>query len=74
MTQIDESASRYVVGIMPALRVFVFLSYLDPFEYLEERFEFYLAVGQVDFIETASVALLSTFNLQLKTKIMVHSN
>ena len=64
MTQIDKSATRYVVGIMPTLWVFVFLSSLDPSEYLEEWFELDLAVGQVDFIEAASVPLFSTFNLQ----------
>ena len=63
MTQIDKSATRNVVGIMPTLWVFVFLSPLNPSEYLEEWFELDLAVGQVDFIEAASVPLFSTFNL-----------
>ena len=45
MSQIDESSSRYVVSIVSTLRVLVFLSPLDPPEYLEERFEFDLAVG-----------------------------
>ena len=64
MTQINESTSWNVVRIMPTLRILVFLSLLDPLEYLEEWFELDLAVGQVDFVEAASVPLFPTFNLQ----------
>ncbi len=45
MTQVDKRATWIVVSIMPAIRVFIFPSLLNPLENLEETLELYLAVG-----------------------------
>ena len=65
MTQIYKVATRNVKGIMPALVVLVLPCLLNPLEHLEERLEFYFAVGQGDLIETASIPFHPTFYFSL---------
>ena len=63
VTKVDKSSSWHVVRIVPTIGVFVLISLLDPFENLEERLEFDLAIGQVNIFETSFVTLLSAFFL-----------
>ena len=63
MSKVDESTSRVVEGIMPAIRVFVLVGFLDPLEDLEEGLELDLAVRQTDLFQVAFVSLFSTLDL-----------
>ncbi len=53
---------------MPAIRVFIFPSLLNPLENLEETLELYLTVGQADFLEAFLVTLAATLHLVQKSK------
>ena len=46
VTQIDESASRCVESIVPAVGILVLPGTLDPLDDLEEAVELHLTVGQ----------------------------
>lgn len=48
VTQVNEGTTGDVKGIVPALWVLVLVTFLDPGKYLAERFEFQLAIRQVD--------------------------
>ena len=70
VTQVDEGAARDIVGIMPAVRILIFVSLLDPLEDLEERLEFNLSIGQVNLLQAALTSLTSTFNLHIIQQIV----
>ena len=63
MAQVNESTAWHVECVMPAVRVFVPPSLLDPLEDLEERLEFNFAVSQIDVLEPTLVTLSTTFKL-----------
>ncbi len=68
MTQVDKRATWIVVSIVPAIRVFIFPSLLNPLENLEETLELYFTVGQADFLEAFLVTLAATLSLVQKLK------
>ena len=70
VTKVDEGAARDIVGIMPAVRILIFISLLDPLEDLEERLEFNLSIGQVNLLQAALTSLTSTFNLHIIQQIV----
>ena len=70
VTQVDEGAARDIVGIMPAVRILIFVSLLDPLEDLEERLEFNLSIGQVNLLQATLASLTSTFNLHIIQQIV----
>ena len=70
VTQVDEGAARDVVGIVPAVRILIFVSLLDPLEDLEERLEFNLSIGQVNLLQAALISLTSTFILYIAQQIV----
>jgi hypothetical protein len=69
VAQVDEGATWDVEGVMPAVRVLILECLLNPFEDLEERLEFDLAVCQVDVFEAALVSLAPTFSLSKKERV-----
>ena len=70
VTKVDEGAARDIVGIMPAVRILIFVSLLDPLEDLEERLEFNLSIGQVNLLQATLASLTSTFNLHIIQQIV----
>jgi len=74
VAQVDEGATWDVEGVVPAVRVLILEGLLNPLEDLEERFEFDLAVGQVDIFQAALVSLTPTFSLAKKCKDGSDSN
>ena len=70
VTKVDEGAARDIVGIMPAVRILIFVSLLDPLEDLEERLEFNLSIGQVNLLQATLASLTSTFNLYIIQQIV----
>ena len=70
VTKVDEGAARDIVGIMPAVRILIFVSLLDPLEDLEERLEFNLSIGQVNLFQATLASLTSTFNLHIIQQIV----
>ena len=61
VAEINKCASWYVERVVPAIRVFVPLCLLNPFEDLVERFELYFAIGQVSWFYAPLLAFSSTF-------------
>ena len=68
VAQVDESAPWHIKRIVPAVRVFVLPSLLNPLENLEEALEFNLSVGQTDLLQSFFVALAATFDLTRRQK------
>jgi len=60
VAEVDECAAWDIVGVVPAVRVHVLPSRLDPLEDLVERFELDLAICQTDLLEAFLVALSAT--------------
>ena len=69
MSQIYKSSPRIIEGVVPSVRVLIFVSLLNPLEYLEEGLELNFAVSQVDVFEAALVAFSAAFNLNSKDKV-----
>ena len=57
VSKVNECASWVVEGVVPTVRVFVFVGFLDPLEDLEEGLELDLTVGEVDVLQAALVSL-----------------
>ena len=64
MAQVNKCTAWHVECIMPAIRVFVPPSLLDPLEDLEERLEFNFTISQIDALQTTLITLSPTFKLK----------
>ena len=64
VAEVDESAARHIESIVPAVRIVVFVGFLDPSEDLDKRIEFNLTIGQVGTFLPARIALASALLLR----------
>ena len=59
-SEVYELTTSLIEGIMPAVRIFIFIVYLDPFERFENGFKFDFTISEIDCFPTFFISFFST--------------